>query len=82
MIRTFKGISPFMADRNHIHHKLLNSGFSHRKTAIIIYLFSVFNLILALCSYYLPFPTISLVFILLFALGFLIFVLRKNESAH
>ncbi len=82
MIRTFKGISPFMADRNHIHHKLLNSGFSHRKTALIIYLFSVFNLILALCSYYLPFPTISLVLILLFALGFLIFVLRKNESAH
>ncbi|MEW6469148.1 MAG: MraY family glycosyltransferase [Bacteroidota bacterium] len=35
--RTVRGISPFSADRNHIHHQLKDYGFSDRKTVIIIY---------------------------------------------
>ncbi len=37
VIRIIKGISPFTADRNHIHHHLMDLGFSHRKTVLIIY---------------------------------------------
>jgi UDP-GlcNAc:undecaprenyl-phosphate GlcNAc-1-phosphate transferase len=29
--------SPFMADRNHLHHKLLGLGFSHREAVLVIY---------------------------------------------
>jgi UDP-GlcNAc:undecaprenyl-phosphate/decaprenyl-phosphate GlcNAc-1-phosphate transferase len=39
-IRMFQGRSPFSADKNHIHHKLLSLGYSHRQTSIILYLFT------------------------------------------
>lgn len=40
-LRALKGISPFTADRNHIHHRLIDHGLSHRQTVIIIYLFNL-----------------------------------------
>ncbi|HEU4718541.1 MAG TPA: MraY family glycosyltransferase [Bacteroidia bacterium] len=39
--RTMRGISPFSADRNHLHHLLIDSGFSHAKTVICIYISSI-----------------------------------------
>lgn len=36
IIRIQKGKSPFKADRNHIHHQFLDSGFSHIKATIVI----------------------------------------------
>lgn len=35
--RAIRGISPFAADRNHIHHRLIDIGLSHRGTAIALY---------------------------------------------
>jgi UDP-GlcNAc:undecaprenyl-phosphate/decaprenyl-phosphate GlcNAc-1-phosphate transferase len=35
--RATKGVSPFSADRNHLHHLLIDSGFSHKSTVISIY---------------------------------------------
>ena len=32
IIRAVKGISPFTADRNHLHHRLLDLGLNHRQT--------------------------------------------------
>lgn len=40
-LRAIKGISPFTADRNHIHHRLIDLGLSHKQTVIIIYLFNL-----------------------------------------
>ena len=34
--RIFKGQSPFVADAEHIHHKLLHAGFSQKKTVVIL----------------------------------------------
>lgn len=34
--RIAKGTSPFVADAEHIHHKLLHAGFSQKKTVVII----------------------------------------------
>ena len=34
--RIMKGKSPFVADAEHIHHKLLKAGFSQRKTVVIL----------------------------------------------
>jgi UDP-N-acetylmuramyl pentapeptide phosphotransferase/UDP-N-acetylglucosamine-1-phosphate transferase len=40
-VRISKGISPFKADKNHIHHKLLSMGFSHQKVCFILYGFTL-----------------------------------------
>jgi len=36
--RLWEGRSPFIADRNHIHHKLLARGFTHGQAVTVIYL--------------------------------------------
>jgi UDP-N-acetylmuramyl pentapeptide phosphotransferase/UDP-N-acetylglucosamine-1-phosphate transferase len=46
IIRASKGKSPFSADKNHIHHKLLALGFTHRQTSLILYAFSIFIILL------------------------------------
>lgn len=48
IIRTIKGTSPFLPDSNHIHHRLLKNGWSHKQTSIIGIIFSVFIIGLAL----------------------------------
>ena len=40
-IRLSKGHSPFKPDRNHIHHLLLDNGFSHSLSTFIIVLFNI-----------------------------------------
>ena len=45
--RASKGISPFAADRNHLHHRLLESGLDHGRTVITIYLASISIILLA-----------------------------------
>lgn len=39
--RLREGRSPFIGDRNHLHHKLLGMGFSHHSAVILIYLVQV-----------------------------------------
>ncbi|HQW07083.1 MAG: undecaprenyl/decaprenyl-phosphate alpha-N-acetylglucosaminyl 1-phosphate transferase [Flavobacteriales bacterium] len=39
--RTVRGVSPFAADRNHIHHRLMALDLGHRKTTFLIYLYSI-----------------------------------------
>ncbi|NOS77006.1 MAG: undecaprenyl/decaprenyl-phosphate alpha-N-acetylglucosaminyl 1-phosphate transferase [Nitrospira sp.] len=36
--RIWQGRSPFVGDRNHLHHKLLATGLSHRQAVTVIYL--------------------------------------------
>lgn len=38
--RTARGASPFSADRGHIHHKLVDGGYSHRQAVLMLYLWS------------------------------------------
>jgi UDP-GlcNAc:undecaprenyl-phosphate GlcNAc-1-phosphate transferase len=40
-LRAIRGISPFTADRNHIHHRMMDIGLGHKQTAILIYIFSL-----------------------------------------
>ncbi len=49
IIRIAKGISPFTADRNHLHHRLLDLGFNHRQT--VFALVAVNALIISLAVY-------------------------------
>jgi UDP-GlcNAc:undecaprenyl-phosphate/decaprenyl-phosphate GlcNAc-1-phosphate transferase len=38
--RTRAGKSPFAADRQHLHHRLLNMGHSHRQSVLLMYLWA------------------------------------------
>lgn len=46
ILRASKGRSPFSADRNHIHHKLLAMGLSHRQTSVALYGYTLFIILL------------------------------------
>jgi UDP-GlcNAc:undecaprenyl-phosphate GlcNAc-1-phosphate transferase len=36
IVRVSNGVSPFTADRNHIHHRMLRLGFNHLQTTLIL----------------------------------------------
>ncbi len=58
-IRIKKGVSPFLADKNHIHHCLLNNGFSHRQVVVSILIFNLLMVTIAIITARLN-PNISL----------------------
>ncbi|MBK7128058.1 MAG: undecaprenyl/decaprenyl-phosphate alpha-N-acetylglucosaminyl 1-phosphate transferase [Crocinitomicaceae bacterium] len=59
-IRAARGKSPMSADKNHLHHKLMEKNHSHKKTVITIYIFSI---IIIAQTYFIQFenPNISFV---------------------
>lgn len=46
MVRIYHGHSPFMADKNHIHHKLIKTGLSQHQTLIFIIILAAFYIVL------------------------------------
>jgi len=80
IIRAIKGQSPFTADRNHIHHKLLDCHYNHAQTVIIIYLFTIVTLGATLTTVFFPYPTLSLLMVLLTSVVFLAWVISKNRN--
>ncbi|TWR31517.1 undecaprenyl/decaprenyl-phosphate alpha-N-acetylglucosaminyl 1-phosphate transferase [Mucilaginibacter pallidiroseus] len=47
-LRILKGLSPFAADRNHIHHRMLRLGYSHLQTTIILVIINIMAIGVAL----------------------------------
>ena len=47
VIRMLQGRSPFSADKNHIHHRLLELGLNHRQTALALYAYTASIIVLA-----------------------------------
>ena len=39
--RAVRGLSPFSADRNHLHHRLLDIGCNHTRVVLIIYILNI-----------------------------------------
>jgi UDP-GlcNAc:undecaprenyl-phosphate/decaprenyl-phosphate GlcNAc-1-phosphate transferase len=67
IVRRFIGGRPvFVADREHIHHKLLERGLSHRQVVIILYAVSA---LFALFSLFLLWPTGNMLGLVLAVLG-------------
>ena len=73
--RVFMGLSPFIADRSHVHHKFLDLGLEHRFTVIIIYGISAFWACLAIVMRSAP----EYLLLLLYLLSFLIFYLAMRR---
>jgi UDP-GlcNAc:undecaprenyl-phosphate GlcNAc-1-phosphate transferase len=78
--RVANGHSPFLADKNHMHHKLLRLNFYHSEAVFILY---VLQALLLIAAYKLRFYSdwILLLVYLCFALGVLFLIIaadRKN----
>lgn len=72
-IRLKKGVSPFRADRSHIHHEILDLGISHLHSAFILWLVNIFMIGVA----YLTMPlniNIQMVVLIAVGLSFLPFI--------
>ncbi len=82
--RAVRGVSPFSADRNHIHHRLLDIGCSQKTTVIILYAVNIFIIALTLSLTY-----INPNYVLLIVAGTALFLVqipffitkRKNRIA-
>jgi len=48
--RSARGVSPFAADKNHIHHRLMALGVGHRGTTALLYTYSVLIIALSLLT--------------------------------
>lgn len=80
IIRLTKGVSPFAPDRNHLHHLLLNKGFSHTSVTISLFLAAA---ALVVISYYLQHLNINLVALILAAIFFsAVFVIKYFAAPH
>jgi UDP-GlcNAc:undecaprenyl-phosphate GlcNAc-1-phosphate transferase len=79
LTRIRAGKSPFTADRNHLHHRLLNLGFEHREAVFLIYLLQV---ALVLLAYFLRFELDSQIILTFcaFAAAVLWFLHRATRS--
>ena len=77
--RTLKGISPFSADKNHVHHKLLLRGLSHAQTSLVLYGASV---VVCLASVFLARFEPTLAFVSMFAFSLIVYnILAINRKA-
>lgn len=84
VIRLANKKSPFDADKNHIHHKLLKLDLTHRRSTFYII---VYYLFIVTVAYYLRHTNINLLLLIILGLGFLgaylpdfIYVLRNNKK--
>ena len=77
--RIFKHYSPFLADRNHLHFRLLDLGFSHRQTVIFYWLIAV---VLGAAGLFLRTTgKIIALIIMVIAVSILIIILAKRHSS-
>jgi UDP-N-acetylmuramyl pentapeptide phosphotransferase/UDP-N-acetylglucosamine-1-phosphate transferase len=74
-VRIWKGKSPFLADKTHIHHLLTNSGFSHSFAAKLICFIHGFILIEV---YWLRELRQELILVILIAFMLLLIIILKN----
>lgn len=80
-LRLSRGLSPFAADRNHIHHALIDKGFSHAQTALVLYAISIALPLLSLL-FANQTPTIAFLgmFVLSVAVVHIVFLFRIKKS--
>ena len=81
VVRIIKGKNPLYPGREHIHHALLDLGFGHKKTALVLYLMSI---LLITGSYFLLEININSSIAILALVSFIIlmtpyYILRKRK---
>jgi UDP-GlcNAc:undecaprenyl-phosphate/decaprenyl-phosphate GlcNAc-1-phosphate transferase len=81
VLRTLKGKSPFSADKNHIHHKLLSLGMSHKQVTLVLYLYSIGIVVL---TFFMPKHTPNISFLVVGGIGIVLtqalFLIKKKKK--
>lgn len=82
-LRAIRGVSMFKADRNHIHHIIVDLGLSHRRASFFI---GLLNFIVALIMFFVIQVSSDLESLLVFVSIFfiailLLFLMNKNKTA-
>jgi len=83
LLRFTRGVSMFKPDRNHIHHILIDFGFSHRKASFCI---GFINFMVASIMFYVTQQfTIVISLLILISMFFIafavLFIMNKNQTA-
>ncbi len=80
--RILRRINPFKPDRRHVHHILIELGFSNLNTTIIIVLLSIVLNLFGILIFYIsgPFPTLLCFFMLLIL--YVIFMINLSRIAN
>ena len=80
-----KGTSPFQADKNHIHHRLILLGLNHAQTVAVIYLFNIILITSAVLmqgiNTSIPFLVLAGIVFLLMGMLFLLPAKKKTKEA-
>lgn len=83
IVRLWNKTSPFLADKNHIHHKLLKLNLTHRRSSFYIIAYYLFIVSVAYC---LRHTNVNLLLVIILLLGFLgayipdiIYMLKRNK---
>jgi UDP-N-acetylmuramyl pentapeptide phosphotransferase/UDP-N-acetylglucosamine-1-phosphate transferase len=80
--RMARGRSPFAADKNHIHHRLIALGLGHRGTTAVLYLYAMAIIALSLITRkWHPNIALMVLGVTAFALAMLPFVWPKSTEA-
>ena len=81
VIRMYNKQSPFTADRNHLHHKLLDHGYKHYQSVLIIYLIQS---VYILAAYFMRYETeinVILAFSIISLIALFIGIAHKKYTA-
>lgn len=79
VVRMARGTSPFLADKNHIHHRLLALGLGHRGTVLVLYAYAIILILLSLTTRdVLPNKGLLLLGVAAFGLAMVPFAFRKR----
>jgi UDP-N-acetylmuramyl pentapeptide phosphotransferase/UDP-N-acetylglucosamine-1-phosphate transferase len=82
VVRMARGRSPFQADKNHIHHRLLALGLGHRGTVAVLYAYAIILILLSLTTRdIMPTKGLLLLGTAAFGLAMLPFAFRKRAAA-
>ena len=81
-VRILSRNNPLYADRNHIHHLLLDLGLGHRNSTIILYIFSIVIIVISyfMISLSLGLSIFILTIIILSSMGIPFIFLKKNNK--
>ena len=75
--RLAAGKSPFVADKMHLHHRLMNKGLSSRQTVLTIYVITAVLGAIAIASMYVPAKYVPYIFVVT-AIIFVIFLWKMG----
>jgi UDP-N-acetylmuramyl pentapeptide phosphotransferase/UDP-N-acetylglucosamine-1-phosphate transferase len=84
IVRIINGKSPFVADRNHMHHLLIDNGLSHLAASAVLWVITIVNTVLFFVFHGDLSNTLSLCFYILLFVGYmgLAFILKRRAASQ